>query len=283
MASVKTFLKTFAILPDHEPYMVTLNYDEMAMCMYKFLLFQCDSSIIDNAQIISFREYIERMFKLVRVLRKSTTDFVNEVLTYLHAQDKYLPDILFMIWCMPNFGKTISSRAFKNKYERLIGLYLPSLLALYDHDTVIEFCSEMWFKACNLPIHCLDLLWIHSKGFNVEIQLKGVHSQFFVHLEPREHQEMQAILKLYVPALFQLELGHAYMIDATKEQCLGDSFREFIFPLFENIELASAMLSTPMKSLYGAQHKLLQMHLLNKHQYVMNEAVRELIKTHTKK
>lgn len=100
-------------------------------------------------------EFVELVYFIVSKLHEE--EDILPIFEWLLKTDAYLLDVIIMCWCIP--VGCYSKRQRFRLHQRLIRDQLPKLLRLSNENVIEQFCIETAVKTCQLPAHCLDLIW----------------------------------------------------------------------------------------------------------------------------
>uniref|UniRef100_A0A6C0CCX9 Uncharacterized protein n=1 Tax=viral metagenome TaxID=1070528 RepID=A0A6C0CCX9_9ZZZZ len=144
----KAFVDEFDII---DTKMVVIFYD---MCINKF------RRNIDDTQCLQIiEEYKEKILSFVEHLRELETTFIMDTLVYLDKTLPALVDVVIMHWCLPRSTHFRSKQMYDNAYKNNIEIYNKKLIDNVNSYLFKNFTTDTISKTCNIPIHCIDILW----------------------------------------------------------------------------------------------------------------------------
>jgi hypothetical protein len=95
----------------------------------------------------------------VEHLRELDTKFIMDILVYLDQTLPSLVDVVIMHWCLPRSTHFKSKQMYDNAYKNNIEIYNKKLIDNINSYLFKNFMTDTISKTCNVPIHCIDIIW----------------------------------------------------------------------------------------------------------------------------
>lgn len=225
---VKMYISQFNIIDNEE--IDILHCKNLSHLLYSAILNKFKITISEE-DYIHFKEYQERMFDLVENLREMTSATVPIVFDYLTEINPYLPDIIIMLWCLPRSDVYLSKRIYNNRYKQNIQKYNIKIVKNIHNNVVKNFCVETLSKTNNVPVHCIDYLWLYMNGLSFDFTFYNYDSAAYIGFEmPKEESHENCIdtfIKFGFNMEYMLEIGLGQTVYESDPTNKG-SFRNFL-------------------------------------------------------
>ena len=246
--NVKTYISQFNIIDNEE--LDILHCVNLSNLLYKAILNKFRITIPeDNYQY--FKEYQERMFDLVENLRELTSATIPIVFNYLTKINPCLPDIIIMLWCLPRTDSYLSKKIYTSKYKQNIEKYNCKIIKNIENNVIKNFCVETLTKTNNVPVHCIDYLWLYMNGLSFDFTFYNLEGGQYIGFEIPEQNnnyEEKNSTELFIKFGFGIE----YMLDMGLGKVVYDSdplnkgsFRNFLKRIIFDIDMMKNLLSSP--------------------------------------
>jgi hypothetical protein len=166
------------------------------------------------------------MISYVGKLRTLDTDVIGSALKELAIINPCLPDIVIMMWCLPD--PKAENLIMNIEHKRLIETCNPKLIDICDHPIVKSFCIETVTKTNYVPIHCIDILWPYMQNRELNLRFENEQTWDFVGflMSPGDDVDdgnYNMDLSLNIDAVFSMGLG--------KIAIKNFSLRKLLYPL----------------------------------------------------
>lgn len=126
-----------------------------------------------------FQLYQNRFFDLIENMREFDIASIKTIFTFFENEDPYVVDNIIMSWCLPRPGSYSSKKYYDDEYSKNIAKFNSKLLEMVEHRPVKNFCIECITKTCNIPIHCINILWHYLTSITVEFDFcDDLHSRY---------------------------------------------------------------------------------------------------------
>ena len=224
---------------------------------------RCMMTMTDE-EYVYFKEYQERVFDLVENLRELSPATIPLIFNYLDQVNKYLPDIIIMLWCMPRPDTFLSKNMYNKAYRENIKKYNNKMIKNITHDVMKNFCIETLSKTNNVPVHCIDYLWFYmntlsfdftfynyDNGGYIGFQMPEYNGYNIQHLKP-ESNEVESYIEFGFNMEYMLEMGLGQIVYVNDPGQKG-SFRNFLKNCVTDITLVEKLLTLPSKHNYQKQ------------------------------
>jgi len=131
---------------------------KMATILYDLYINKFRKNVDDAAYEI-IEEYKEKIILFVENLRELDSNAIMDTLCYLDKTLPSLVDIVIMQWCLPRSAHFRSKQMYDKAYKNNIEVYNKKLIDNIDSYLFKNFMLDTISKTCNIPIHCIDIVW----------------------------------------------------------------------------------------------------------------------------
>jgi len=213
-----------------------------------------------------FNEFQNRIFDLIENLRNLSRATIPIVINYLSKKNPTLPDIIIMMWCLPRPNQYLSQRMYKSKYKENIKKYNYKMIENVNNETIMNFCVETLSKTNNVPVHCIDYLWLYmgtsfiefnflnsNGGHYISIMINDSNSNANANSNSNSEAEAEhESIKFGFDMEFLLGLGLGQIIYPNDPQHKM-SFRQFLYKFVTDQEIVSKLIDKQSKNNFYRQ------------------------------
>lgn len=240
---VKTYISQFNIVDNED--IDFLHCENLSKLLYSAILNKFRITISkDDYQY--FKEYQERMFDLVENLRELTSATIPIVFDYLTEINPYLPDIIIMLWCLPRSDQYLSKKIYTNRYKQNIQKYNIKLIKNIENNVIKNFCLETLTKTNNVPVHCIDYLWMYMNGLSFDFTFYNQEGAQYIGFEIPESDENnkdETFINFGFNMEYMLEMGLGQVVYKSDPLAKG-SLRNFLKNIIFDVNVVKKLLSS---------------------------------------
>lgn len=242
---IDTYVKQFNVLGDGTNDIINCN--NSSQILYTAILHRFRITM-NETEYELFKEYHERVFDLIENLRELTSNYILSVLNYLHRENRYLCDIIIMLWCLPRTDTFLSKQTYYNHYKDNIQKYHYKMVVNIKNECIKTFCLDILSKIKNIfvPVHCIDYIWNYMSNLTIEFSFFNTECGNYLGLCLDELEEECIILGLNMEHILELGLGQVCYPNIL-------SFRHIIIKVITDIELVNQFLTIPTHENYRKQ------------------------------
>jgi len=170
----ETYLEQFGVLGINE-----LNCTVVSKLLYTAFLNKFKVTMTSE-EYQYFREYQERVFDLVENLRELDVTIIGEIFSYIDKVNPSLVDIIIMSWSMPRIDIHLSKKIYDTTYKNNIQKYNDKIIKMIHCEPVRKFCLETLCKTNNVPVHCIDFIWLYTETLSLEFAFYNNESRTYI-------------------------------------------------------------------------------------------------------
>ncbi len=187
---------------------------------------------LDKKESELVNEYHEKIIQFVEHIRELDFGAIKEIFIYLDKTLPCLADIVIMQWCLPRAEQFHSKLMYNKNYKKNIQLYNQKLIDNIDLYVIRNFALESVIKTCNVPVHCVDLIWYWMKeDSQLEFSFcnSGAGNYIGIEIDPEETDDPCIQVVLNMESILELGLGNVM----TKQGSFKNLIRGFVYePVF---------------------------------------------------
>jgi hypothetical protein len=218
----------FGIVDDKQ-----INCGLMAEKLYELLLNRFHM-IVPNEIKQDIGDYSDRVYDFVSNMRQKTTNEIINILEYVRTKSIYLPDIIIMVWCLPNNNLIHTNNKYDEQYKFLIETYNCKMIEIIEHPIMKEFCIEVIPKKNWIPIHCVDYIWHYMNYLDIDFIYYNYMSRLYVGI----NYDADDVMIIGINIAYVLKQGVGKVNNHLK-----GSFRNFIYKMMTNVDVVQKMSS----------------------------------------
>ena len=225
---MEEWVNRFGIIDDKQ-----IDCGLMAEKLYELLLNRFQM-VVPNEIREDIDNYSDRMYDFVSNVRTLTPKEIINILEYVRTKNIYIPDIIIMVWCLPNNNFINTNNKYDEKYKLLIETYSWKMIEIIEHPIMKEFCVEVIPKKNWIPIHCIDYIWHYMNYLDIDFIYYNYMSRLYIGINYDADDVM--IIGINIEYVLKQGVGKAI-------HHLKGSFRNFIYKMMTNVDVVQKMSS----------------------------------------